>query len=40
MIILNSAVKDNFTGNVPNPEWGYGKLDIEGAIKYLMNRAN
>jgi len=35
-ILRNSAAKDNFTGSVPNPEWGYGKLDIEGAIKYLM----
>ncbi len=39
-IILNSAKKDNFTGNVPNADWGYGKLDIEGAIKYLMNTSN
>lgn len=36
-ILLNSAVKDNFTKSVPNPYWGYGKLNIEGAIKYLMN---
>ena len=36
MILLNTAKKDNFTGNVPNGEWGYGKLDIEAAIKYLM----
>jgi subtilisin family serine protease len=36
-ILLNSAVKDNFTKSVPNPEWGYGKLSIEGAIKYLIN---
>ncbi len=37
MILLNSAKTDKFTGAVPNAEWGYGKLDIEGAIKYLMN---
>jgi hypothetical protein len=36
MILLNSAKQDNFTGSVPNSEWGYGKLDIEGAIRYLM----
>jgi subtilisin family serine protease len=36
--ILNSSAKtDKFTGSVPNPVWGYGKLDIEGAIKYLIN---
>lgn len=39
-ILLNSAKKDNFTGNVPNADWGYGKLDIEGAVKYLMNMSN
>jgi len=39
-ILLNSAVQDNFTGGVPNPDWGYGKLDIEGAIKYLINNVN
>lgn len=40
MILLNSARKDNFTGDVPNAEWGYGKLYMEGAIKYLMNLSN
>lgn len=40
MILLNSARKDNFTGDVPNPEWGYGKLNMEGAIQYLMNLSN
>lgn len=39
-IILNSAKTDKFTGTVPNSEWGYGKLDIEAAIKYLMNMNN
>lgn len=36
-IILNSAKQDNFTGSVPNSSWGYGKLDMEGAVKYLMS---
>jgi subtilisin family serine protease len=36
-IINNSAMTDKFTGTVPNPVWGYGKLDIVSAIKYLMN---
>ncbi len=36
-IIINSAVDDKFTGPVPNPKWGYGKLNIENAITYLKN---
>ncbi|MGH2575639.1 MAG: S8 family serine peptidase, partial [Ignavibacteria bacterium] len=36
-IILKTALSDNFTGTVPNSEWGYGKLNIEAAIKYLSN---
>lgn len=40
-IILNSARMDNFTGPVPNEKWGYGKLDTEAAIKYLIeNNSN
>ena len=39
-ILLRTAVQDNFTGSVPNSEWGYGKLDIESAIKYVMNNPN
>jgi subtilisin family serine protease len=35
-IILNSAKTDEFTGTVPNPNWGYGKLSIEGAVRYAM----
>ncbi|MBK8549706.1 MAG: S8 family serine peptidase [Ignavibacteria bacterium] len=35
-IIINTAKKDNFTGEVPNTDWGYGKLDIEEAIKFLI----
>jgi subtilisin family serine protease len=36
-IILNNADSDNFTKQVPNPYWGYGKLDIEAALKYLTS---
>jgi subtilisin family serine protease len=36
-ILRSSATSDKFTGTVPNTNWGYGKLNIEGAIKYLMN---
>jgi hypothetical protein len=36
-IILNTAESDYFTKTVPNPHWGYGKLDIEEALKYLTS---
>lgn len=36
-IIRRTATKDNFTGNVPNPVWGYGKLNTEEALRYLIN---
>lgn len=36
-IILSSAKEDKFTGKVPNPEWGWGKLDIENALRKLIN---
>lgn len=39
-ILLNTATKDSYTGSVPNPKWGYGKLNIEEAIKYLMSLSN
>lgn len=27
-MIRNNAIKDDFTKNVPNPSWGYGKLSV------------
>jgi subtilisin family serine protease len=36
-ILHSSATTDNYTGSVPNMNWGWGKLDMEGAIKYVMN---
>jgi hypothetical protein len=36
-IILNNSFSDKFTKQVPNPYWGYGKLDIEAALKYLTS---
>jgi len=36
-ILLNSAETDYFTKQVPNPYWGYGKLDMEAALKYLTS---
>ncbi|MDZ4713270.1 MAG: S8 family serine peptidase [bacterium] len=38
-ILISTAKQDQFTGSVPNPEWGYGKLNIEAAIKYLMKNS-
>jgi len=36
-IILNNSFSDKFTKQVPNPYWGYGKLDIEAVLKYLTS---
>ncbi|HEY5533436.1 MAG TPA: S8 family serine peptidase [Ignavibacteria bacterium] len=35
-IFINSAITDNFTGAIPNVKWGFGKLNPEGAIKYVI----
>jgi len=34
-ILLENAMTDNFTGIVPNVNWGYGKLDAESAYMAL-----
>ncbi|RPI16633.1 MAG: hypothetical protein EHM58_11415 [Ignavibacteriae bacterium] len=39
-IILRTAAMDKFTGHLPNEKWGFGKLDTEAAIKYLMDNKN
>jgi subtilisin family serine protease len=39
-LIINSGESDNFTGTVPNTDWGYGKLNIEGAIKLLIENTS
>jgi hypothetical protein len=39
-LIIISAVSDNFTGTVPNTVWGFGKLDIEGAVKLLIKNSS
>lgn len=39
-ILRNTAAKDQFTGQVPNPTWGYGKLNTEEALRYLKNHTN
>lgn len=37
-ILWQTAVTDSFTGAVPNTKWGYGKLNPEGALKYIMEK--
>ena len=32
-ILHDTAISDEFTGEVPNPEWGYGKIDIAAAVE-------
>jgi hypothetical protein len=32
--LLSTAVSDGFTGSVPNPTWGYGKLNVLNAVGY------
>lgn len=36
-ILQESARADAFTGAVPNPQWGYGKLDALGALSRLAD---
>ena len=31
-LLHQTATSDSFTGAVPNADWGYGKLDIQGAV--------
>ncbi len=35
-ILQNSAIKDEFTGEVPNNQWGYGKVDAFAAISTTL----
>ena len=32
-ILRETATADDFTGSVPNLDWGYGKLDIAAAVE-------
>jgi len=37
-LILKTATRDKFTGEVPNSNWGYGKLNMEGALRELTGK--
>jgi minor extracellular serine protease Vpr len=37
-ILTETASQDAFTGDTPNEDWGYGKINILGAIEFLKAR--
>jgi subtilisin family serine protease len=37
-ILWQTSITDKYTGSVPNTKWGYGKLNPEGALKYLFEK--
>ncbi|MEM7334905.1 MAG: S8 family serine peptidase [Chloroflexota bacterium] len=39
-ILRETAVSDQFTGETPNPNWGYGKLDITAAVQAARDSTN
>jgi len=39
-IIRNTAVQEDKMGKLPNTTWGWGKLNIPGALKNLTNQNN
>jgi hypothetical protein len=34
-VLQSTAVSDAFTGTTPNPNWGYGKLNVLAALDAL-----
>lgn len=36
-ILQRTARSDSFTGTVPNPTWGYGKVDAYAAVSEILN---
>ena len=36
-LLHRSARSDEFTGETPNPEWGYGKLDVYSAVELALS---
>jgi subtilisin family serine protease len=39
-VLANTAVQDLFAGSVPNPHWGWGKVDAEGAVAAVETSHN
>jgi subtilisin family serine protease len=39
-IIRNTAIQEERMGTLPNTTWGWGKLNIPGALKNLTNQNN
>jgi len=39
-LIRQTSRSDGFTGETPNPVWGYGKIDVEAAIEQLNSDIN
>jgi subtilisin family serine protease len=35
-LLQSTAVSDSFTGATPNPNWGYGKLNVLAALDALV----
>jgi minor extracellular serine protease Vpr len=38
-ILQQASRADKFTGKTPNPNWGYGKLDVYNALKLTKENA-
>ncbi|MBX7044810.1 MAG: S8 family serine peptidase [Ignavibacteria bacterium] len=39
-IIRNTAIQEEHMGKLPNSTWGWGKLNIPGALKYITTNGN
>ncbi len=39
-LLTSTARRDDFTGGLPNEEWGYGKLDVYAALQQMVPTAS